>query len=122
MARRGLVLFAHGARDARWAEPFAALAERIQARRPDLAVTLAYLEHLQPDLATALARQARAGVVSVRVVPLFFGRGGHLREDFPALLAAARAAAPGLEVEVLAAAGESSEVQDALAAFALRGW
>jgi sirohydrochlorin cobaltochelatase len=119
MAARGLVLFAHGARDARWAEPFTAVVERIRAIRPDLAVTLAFLEHLQPDLAAALRDLAGQGVSQVRVVPLFFGRGGHLREDFPAVLESARAAVPGLSVAVTPAAGEAPAIQQALAEFAL---
>jgi sirohydrochlorin cobaltochelatase len=120
MPARGLVLFAHGARDARWAEPFAAVVERVQAARPDVAVTLAFLEHLRPDLADALRNLAEQGVDHVRVVPLFFGRGGHLREDFPVMLEAARAAAPGVVVEVTQAAGEAPEIQQALADLALR--
>jgi sirohydrochlorin cobaltochelatase len=119
MPARGLVLFAHGARDARWAEPFTAVVERIRATRPDLAVTLAFLEHLQPDLPDALRDLAARGVSQVRVVPLFFGRGGHLREDFPAILESALAAVPELSVTVTPAAGEAPEVQRALADFAL---
>jgi sirohydrochlorin cobaltochelatase len=30
----GLILFAHGARDPRWAAPFEAVAARIRAQRP----------------------------------------------------------------------------------------
>src|SRR5438045_9692526 len=121
MAVQGLVLFAHGARDPRWAEAFNAVAERVRALRPGLPVTLAFLEHLPPDLTTALRTQAGQGVTRARIVPLFFGRGGHLREDFPALLDAARAAVPALDIEVTEAAGESAAIQDALAQFALRG-
>ena len=121
MAGLGLVLFAHGARDARWAEPFRAVAARVAAERPDVIVTLAFLEHLTPDLATALRTQAEQGATRTRVVPLFFGRGGHLREDFPGILEAGRAAAPGLRVEVTEAAGESASIQAALAQFALAG-
>lgn len=120
MPQQGVILFAHGARDARWAEPFRALAAKVAARRPDIAVTLAFLEHLSPDLAGALDAQARAGVREVRVVPLFFGRGGHLREDFPVLLDAARAQVPQVAVQVAPAAGEDGDIQDALASFALR--
>jgi len=119
MPARGLVLFAHGARDPRWAEPFAAVCERIRAARPDLHVTLAFLEHLKPDLPGALQALAEQGVGEVRIVPLFFGRGGHLREDFPAILESARTAAPGLRIEVTPAAGEAVPVQQALADFAL---
>jgi len=121
MPSQGLVLFAHGARDARWAEPFAAVAGRVAARRPDLAVVLAFLEHLAPDLPAALAALEAQGVTRARVVPLFFGRGGHLRNDFPDVLAAARGRAPRMVVEVSAAAGEDEAVQEALAAFALQG-
>jgi sirohydrochlorin cobaltochelatase len=117
----GIILFAHGARDPRWAEPFEALARKLRIRAADATVILAYLEHLSPDLETAFRTLAQAGITRARLVPLFFGRGGHLREDFPRLLARARAAAPGLEVEVTEAAGENDAVLDALAAFALRG-
>jgi sirohydrochlorin cobaltochelatase len=121
VAAQGLVLFAHGARDPRWAEPFQAVAARVAAERPDLIVTLAFLEHLAPDLASALRAQAEQGARRTRIVPLFFGRGGHLREDFPAILEAARAGVPALAVDVSEAAGESDDIQAALARFALEG-
>jgi len=121
MPKQGLVLFAHGARDPRWAEAFEAVADRIRTLRPDLPVTLAFLDYLTPDLAAALRAQAAQGVDRVRLVPLFFGRGGHLREDFPVILEAARAAVPGVDVDVTEAAGESGAIQAALAQFALRG-
>ena len=121
MAQQGLVLFAHGARDPRWADAFHAVADRIRALRPDVTVTLAFLEHLSPDLTAAVRMLAAQGVTRVRIVPLFFGRGGHLREDFPTLLGAARAAAPHVDLEVTRAAGESDAIHDALAQFALSG-
>ena len=40
----GLILFAHGSRDARWAAPFEAVAQRIRQARPQLQLQLAYLE------------------------------------------------------------------------------
>lgn len=119
MADRGMVLFAHGARDARWAEPFERLRVRVEARRPDLAVALAYLEHMEPDLAGAVRALADRGVRRVRVVPLFFGRGGHLRDDFPRHVVLAQAAAPAVAIEVAPAAGEDPAVIEALADFAL---
>jgi sirohydrochlorin cobaltochelatase len=121
MAGGAIVLFAHGARDGRWAEPFERLRDRIQSRRPDLYVTLAFLEHMEPDLATAARALAARGVHHARIVPLFFGRGGHLRNDFPRHVAAAQAAAPSIAFDVIAAAGEDLAVIDALAEFALSG-
>jgi len=121
MTEQGIVLFAHGARDARWAEPFARLQRLVAARLPDAQVTLAFLEHMTPDLAAAAQALAAKGVTRVRVVPLFFGRGGHLREDFPGHVARAQAAVPGLVIDVTEAAGESDAVLAALADFALAG-
>ncbi|MEP7276909.1 MAG: CbiX/SirB N-terminal domain-containing protein, partial [Betaproteobacteria bacterium] len=119
MPDQGMILFAHGARDTRWAEPFERLKTRVEARRPDLAVALAYLEHLPPDLAAAAVALAARGALRVRIVPLFFGRGGHLRDDFPQHVARAQAAAPAVEIEITAAAGEDAAVVEALADFAL---
>jgi sirohydrochlorin cobaltochelatase len=120
-SRQGLILYVHGARDRRWAEPFERLRERIAAQAPQCIVTIAFLEHMTPDLAGAAVQLAAQGADTVRIVPMFFGRGGHLRDDFPRQLAAARKAAPAVTFVVTQAAGESDEVQDALAEFALRG-
>jgi len=115
----GLILYAHGARDPRWAEPFERLLSRLHQRQPELPVTLAYLEHMSPDLTTAAHALASRGVVRIRIVPLFFGRGGHLRDDFPAQVDAARAAVPGITFEIVSAAGEDPAIIEALADFAL---
>src|SRR5262245_15575023 len=100
----GLVLFAHGARDVRWREPFDRLFALVQPRYAGL-VSQAFLEHMQPDLPTACASLARDGASRIVVVPLFLGTGGHLRSDVPALIAAAeeRASVP---ITVAVAAGE----------------
>jgi sirohydrochlorin cobaltochelatase len=119
-AAAGLILYVHGARDPRWAEPFLRLREKVAARAPG-PVVLAFLEHGTPSLAAAAAALASLGVTSVRVVPLFFGRGGHLREDMPKQLVAAQAAAPGVTFDVTEAAGENESVLEALASFALGG-
>ena len=49
-AKPGLILFAHGARDPRWAIPFEAVAERVRAARPGVPVRLAFLEFMAPNL------------------------------------------------------------------------
>lgn len=120
----GMVLFGHGARDARWAEPFEQVAELVRMRRAALGiqgpVTLAYLELMQPDLATAIAAQASAGCGQITVVPLLLGRGAHLRRDLPALLDACRLQHPHLRLDCATAAGEDPGVLAALAEFALR--
>lgn len=114
-----LILFVHGARDPRWAVPFERLRNLIAARSPDIPVKVAFLEHARPDLAEAATELAAAGVSRIKVVPLFFGRGGHLREDFPRQLAATQARLPDVQFDVTDAAGEDDGVLDALATFAL---
>ena len=118
-AMTGLILFVHGARDPRWAAPFERLRRLIAARSPDVPVKVAFLEHARPDLAAAAAEVAAMGARRIKIVPLFFGRGGHLREDFPRQLAAVSAQLPDVEFGVTAAAGEDDGVLDALATFAL---
>jgi sirohydrochlorin cobaltochelatase len=115
-----IILFAHGARDPRWAEPFLRVVERVRARAPDLSVELAYLEHLEPKLDTTARRLADAGARSIRVVPLFFGRGGHLRVEVPRLVAEVAAGLPGIAIELGLPAGDDDAVIDALAAFCVR--
>jgi sirohydrochlorin cobaltochelatase len=115
-----LVLLAHGARDPRWAEPFVQVANDVRAEAPGLAVALAYLEHLPPSLADAVRDLARNGARSVRIVPLFFGRGGHLREDVPRLVAAIAAELPDVSIELSLPAGDDRAVQRCLAAFCVR--
>jgi len=115
-----IILFAHGARDERWAEPFVRIASKVRAMAPALMVELAYLEHLGPNLEQAARRLAQLGAKAVRVVPLFLGRGGHLRVEVPRLVASVQAALPGIEVELAAPAGEDAAVIEALAGYAVR--
>jgi len=121
MMMKGLLLFAHGARDPRWADPFYAVAERIRARAPDCAVELAFLEFMAPDLTEAGVRLAEAGCTRIDVVPLFLGAGGHVRRDLPVLVDALRARFPATRWNIQAAVGEAGAVIDAMAETALAG-
>ena len=112
---RGLLLFAHGARDPRWAEPFEAVRQRVQASDPSLAVRLAFLEFMTPSLREAGDSLAAAGCTRVDVVPLFLGAGGHVRKDLPALLAELSAAHAGVQWQLRRAIGEVDSVIDAMA-------
>ncbi len=116
----GLVLFAHGARDPRWAEPFERLRERVAKASPETRVVLAYLEFLAPDFDTAVTALCGAGCRRVILVPVFLGQGGHVRKDLPGLLRGAAARHPGCEFQLADAAGEDAAVLDAIAAYCLR--
>jgi len=115
----GLILFAHGARDPRWAEPFLAIAERIRLADPARPVELAFLELVEPDLGAAARRLAAGGATRIDVVPLFLGMGGHLRNDLPPLVEAVRAALPGVEFRLHPAIGENDAVIAVVASAAL---
>lgn len=117
--RSGLLLFAHGARDPRWAEPFEGVVRRIRASHPAQPVRIAYLEFMSPSLPQAAAELVAEGCTAINVVPLFLGAGGHVRKDLPALLDAVRAAHPGLGVTLHPAVGEMPAFLDALAASAV---
>jgi sirohydrochlorin cobaltochelatase len=115
----GLLLFAHGARDPRWAEPFEAVAAAVRARHPARPVRLAFLEFMSPALPQACAELAAAGCRRVAVLPLFLGAGGHVRRDLPALLAQADADHAGRCRFVLQpAVGEQPALIEAMAALA----
>ena len=116
---QALVLFAHGARDPRWAEPFEAVAGRVRAAAPQLPVALAYLELMAPTLAAAVDKLVADGATTVDVVPLFLGTGGHLRRDLPPLVDALRSAHPDVTIRLHAAIGEHAAVSEAMARAAL---
>lgn len=116
----GLILFAHGARDARWAEPFERLRERVARALPEVEVVLAYLEIMSPDLPTAAAGLCTAGCRAITLVPVFLGQGGHVRHDLPLLLESAAARHPECEFRLAGAAGEDDAVLDAMATYCLR--
>jgi sirohydrochlorin cobaltochelatase len=119
-AMTAIILLAHGARDSRWGEPFLRVADRVRRAAPDVPVEVAYLEHLHPGLVEAARRLASRGTKSIRVVPIFFGRGGHLRVEVPRLVAEAMGALPGVAIDITLPAGDDDAVQDAVASFCLR--
>ena len=117
--RQGLILLAHGARDPRWREPFDQLVERVRAKRPELAVRLAFLELMTPDLLLAGEELVACGCDTLLIVPIFFGQGGHVREDVPALADVLRNRWAGVAVSVSRTAGDDGGVVDALASFCI---
>jgi sirohydrochlorin cobaltochelatase len=113
--KQGVVLLAHGSRDPDWRRPFEQIALSLQKKAPALAVAIAYLEH-GASLDEAIAALAAKGAAFVRIVPLFLGEGGHVKEDLPRLLASARPAHPGVELVMEPAIGEQPALIEAIAA------
>ena len=115
----GLILFAHGARDPRWAAPFESVAARVRRQRPALQLRLAFLELMLPTLAEAGAELCAAGCRHIGVLPMFLGTGGHLRKDLPPMIEQLRQAHPGVRWSLHAAIGEIDAVAQAMAAAAV---
>src|SRR5512134_423803 len=94
--KSALVLFAHGARDAEWADPFRALQKTVRGKRPDLVVELAFLEMMEPALGDCVTQLTAAGHRRITIAPLFLAQGGHLRKDLPRLLKELQSAHPSV--------------------------
>jgi sirohydrochlorin cobaltochelatase len=114
---RALILFAHGARAASWALPFQRLRELTARQKPEVAVSLAFLELMTPSLPDEVEVLVARGVREITVVPVFLGQGGHLLRDLPALLEKLRAAHPEVRLSSVPAVGEDPNVLAAMAAY-----
>ena len=111
---RALVLFAHGARAASWAEPFERLRALTQARMPGVPVSLAFLELMEPRLPAHVTALAAQGLTGVTIVPVFLGQGGHLLRDLPLIVGQLQTDHPQLAIEVAGAVGEDPDVIKAM--------
>lgn len=120
MAASALILFAHGARDPRWAAPFNRLRDIVQTERPDIAVSVAFLELMTPGLPEVAQNLAAQGCQRITIVPVFFGQGGHVLRDLPELVAQLRESHPAMQIDVAQAVGESADVLNAIAAYCIK--
>ncbi len=98
MERTAVLVLGHGSRRPRANQEFELLVSRFRARRPDLDVAHAYIELASPLLRHGLA-QVAARADRVVVVPLFLFAAGHVKDDVPRALAAARLAFPSVRFE-----------------------
>ena len=117
---KAIILFGHGARDARWREPFDRLADLWRVQHAGTAVQLAFLEMMQPSLEEAVTALSEQGATQIVVVPVFFGQGGHLRNDFPVLLTACQEKFPEILLSATPAVGEDKAVLQAIVDFGAR--
>ena len=117
---KAIILFGHGARDVRWREPFDRLVSLWQAQYSGTPVALAFLEMMQPSLEEAIATLCSQGASEITVVPVFFGQGGHLRNDFPLLIDSCREQFPQIQLRATPAVGEDLAVLQAIIDFSAR--
>jgi sirohydrochlorin cobaltochelatase len=119
--KQGLMLFAHGSRDAAWKQPFEAMLAKVRFEKPELPAGLAYLELMQPDFAAQTAHLVAQGVRCIRILPVFLAVGKHLRVDLPEFveMATKRYADIDLTFEILPAVGETAQLQQVIVDLAL---
>ena len=112
----GVVLIAHGARDARWMAPFWTMRNELVKKLAPTPVALSFLEFAEPRFSEAVAQLRAAGARQVLVTPIFLSGRGHVANDVPGLVEAERARYPEMGFVVTGAIGEEPEVASAMAA------
>jgi sirohydrochlorin cobaltochelatase len=120
MKKRALILFAHGARAAQWAEPFRRLQELAQAQLPNDLVVLAFLEFMAPSLPELVPQLIQEGCEEVTLVPVFLGQAGHVLRDLPLIVEKLQKEYPQLVLKIASAAGEDASVLEAIAQYCVR--
>jgi sirohydrochlorin cobaltochelatase len=111
---QAIILFAHGARDPAWADPVKRLQQILGAKIDQVGVHCAYLEHMQPDLATTVHRLMAQQIQRITLVPVFLAQGGHLKQDLPKQIAALQVQYPEMKLQVMPPLGESEVVLNAI--------
>ena len=114
----GTILFAHGSRDPQWRIPFEDILKKMQALS-SAPTSLAFLECMTPTLEQAIDEMVETGLKQITVIPVFLAVGSHVRKDLPILLETSRSAHPALSIQATEAIGEQTEIQQAIASFAL---
>ena len=114
-SRDALVLFAHGARDPRWAAPLQTLATAIRTRAGDASVHVAFLELQSPTLPEALEAAVSEGALRIHVVPVFWSAAGHVDNELPPIVAEFAARRPQVVVRTLPVLSELPGMLDFIA-------
>jgi sirohydrochlorin ferrochelatase len=95
----GYIVFAHGSSVESANDAVRAVAKELAQRGPFELVMAAFLEGGAPNLNGAARELAARGATRVLVIPYFLTLGLHLQRDLPKLIAQARLAVPGIEIE-----------------------
>jgi sirohydrochlorin cobaltochelatase len=100
-AEQAVILFAHGARDGRWAASLHALAAVIRDRLGEASVRSAFLDLQSPTLPQALAAAAAEGAQRIDILPVFWAGAGHVDKELPPMIADFSAIHPDIRIRTL---------------------
>ena len=109
-----VILVAHGARDARWTEPFFRIRAELEQEARPRRVLLAFMEFAPPSFADCTRDLHAEGGRVVLVAPIFLSGGGHVSKDIPVLVAPERLRYPDMTFVVSGAIGEEPEVKQGM--------
>lgn len=91
-----MLLIGHGSRSPAGAGELRSFAATVASTHPEVPVGAGYIEFMEPGLDEAIDRLVTGGASTVVAVPLVLLGAGHLKDDGPAALAAARRRHPGV--------------------------
>lgn len=101
-----LILLAHGSKDPKWCKSF----EPLVVEGRDLPLHLAYMDFIEPSLATITQELANDGINMIKVLPLFMSSGGHTDKDIPEQVNKLKLQFPNITFEILPPIGEHSKI------------
>ena len=110
-----VLLIAHGSRNPAAQADHERLCERVGVAA-GVPVRPAYLELAEPGITAAIDAAVAGGAERVRLVPVFLHSGNHVARDIPEAVAAARAAHPGVTIELDEHVGADPALVDLIAA------
>lgn len=93
-----LIIAAHGTRDEAGAKAANDLVDRVWRRLGEVPVAVGFVELTPPKIDEAIVSVLDVADPVGVVVPLMVGDGGHVRDDIPEAIEAAKAAVPGARI------------------------
>jgi sirohydrochlorin cobaltochelatase len=94
LQRTGLLIMAHGSPSPASNAPIYGVAKRVRAVGRYDAVTVCFMDLNKPSIPAAIDDMTERGIHQIIAMPYFLQLGNHVKEDLPALVAAARVRHP----------------------------
>lgn len=90
LQRTGLLIMAHGSPHPASNAPIYGIAQRVRAYGRYAAVTVCFMDLNKPSIADAIDDLTEHGIRQIIATPYFLQLGNHVKDDLPAIIAAAR--------------------------------